>query len=82
MSEQAVVAGRAPIGVDVEAGKDYFWCACGKSAKQPFCDGSHKGGSFSPLKWNAPETKKVFFCTCKQTANAPLCNGAHKNLPA
>jgi CDGSH-type Zn-finger protein len=82
MSEQASIAGRTPIGIDVEAGKDYFWCACGKSSKQPFCDGSHKGGTFSPLKWTSPEAKKAFFCTCKQTANAPLCNGAHKNLPA
>ena len=50
MSEQSVVAAKAPIKIAVEAGKDYWWCACGKSAKQPFCDGSHKGGSFSPMK--------------------------------
>lgn len=82
MSNGAKIAGRAPIGVDVEAGKDYYWCQCGLSANQPFCDGSHKTTSFTPMKWTAPETKKSFFCTCKQTANAPLCNGAHKNLPA
>jgi CDGSH-type Zn-finger protein len=81
MDNGAVVAGRAPLGLEVEAGKDYFWCACGKSSKQPFCDGSHKGSSFSPMKWTAPETKKAFFCLCKQTESAPLCNGAHKNLP-
>jgi CDGSH-type Zn-finger protein len=80
MSEQPTVAGRAPMPIEVEAGKDYWWCVCGKSAKQPFCDGSHKGSSFSPMKYTAPETKRAFFCTCKQTANAPLCNGAHKVL--
>jgi CDGSH-type Zn-finger protein len=53
---------------------------CGKSAKQPFCDGSHKGSSFAPMKYTAPETKRAFFCTCKQTASAPFCNGAHKAL--
>ena len=80
MSEQPTVAGRAPIPIEVEAGKDYWWCVCGKSGKQPFCDGSHKGSSFSPMKYTAPETKPAFFCTCKQTASAPLCNGAHKAL--
>ena len=80
MSEQPMVAGKAPMPIEVEAGKDYWWCACGKSSKQPFCDGSHKGSSFSPMKYTAPETKKAFFCTCKQTGNAPLCNGAHKAL--
>ncbi len=79
MSE-AKVAGTAPIGVDVEAGKDYFWCACGLSARQPFCDGSHKTTSLTPLKWTAPESKKVFFCACKQTKNSPLCDGSHKTL--
>jgi CDGSH-type Zn-finger protein len=81
MSETPEIAGRQPIEISVEAGKSYWWCACGRSKKQPFCDGSHKGGAFTPMKWNAPDTKKAFFCTCKQTANQPLCNGAHKNLP-
>jgi CDGSH-type Zn-finger protein len=80
MSEQPTIGGTAPIAVEVEAGKDYYWCACGKSAKQPFCDGSHKGSGFSPLKFTAPETKKAFFCTCKQTGATPLCDGSHKKL--
>jgi CDGSH iron-sulfur domain-containing protein 3 len=80
MSEQPVIAGTAPIPVEVEAGKDYYWCSCGKSAKQPFCDGSHKGSEFSPLKFTAPETKKAYFCACKQTGATPLCDGSHKNL--
>jgi CDGSH-type Zn-finger protein len=80
MSEKAVVAGKAPIATEVVAGKDYYWCSCGKSAKQPLCDGSHKGSSFTPVKWTAPESKTVYFCACKQTKNAPLCDGAHKAL--
>lgn len=76
-----VIASRTPIPVDVEAGKSYWWCTCGKSAKQPFCDGAHKGSEFVPLKYDATTTGKVWFCGCKHTANAPLCDGAHKNLP-
>ncbi len=67
----------APYPVEVEAGKTYFWCACGKSSRQPFCDGSHKGTDFEPLRWQAEEGKRVFFCGCKQTKGAPLCDGSH-----
>jgi CDGSH iron-sulfur domain-containing protein 3 len=80
MSEKGAVAGKQPMPVEVEAGKDYWWCACGKSASQPFCDGSHKGSAFAPVKWTAPQTTRAFFCLCKQTATQPLCNGAHKAL--
>jgi CDGSH-type Zn-finger protein len=80
MSEQPAIGGRVPIPVEVEAGKEYWWCACGKSADQPFCDGSHKGSGFSPLQFTAPETKRVFFCTCKRTATMPLCDGSHGRL--
>ena len=74
-----VRASDTPYSVDVEEGKSYFWCSCGKSAKQPFCDGSHAGTEFVPLKFDATESKKVFFCGCKVTGNQPLCDGAHKN---
>lgn len=74
---QPVRAADSPFGVDVEEGKSYFWCACGKSANQPFCDGSHKGSEFSPVKYTADKSKKVFFCGCKQTGNQPLCDGSH-----
>ena len=80
MSDKAMIAGSAPIGIDVEAGKDYWWCACGKSASQPFCDGSHQGSEFTPLQFTAAESKRVFFCTCKRTTTMPLCDGSHKNL--
>ena len=71
---------KAPYAVEVEAGKSYFWCSCGQSSKQPFCDGSHKGSGFSPVKWEAPENKTVYFCGCKHSASQPLCDGKHKQL--
>ena len=74
---KALRAGDNPIGVDVVEGKSYFWCTCGKSLKQPFCDGSHKGTEFSPLVYKSEQSKKVFFCTCKQTKDQPLCDGSH-----
>ncbi len=82
MSQDPVIAGRAPLPVDVEAGKAYFWCTCGRSAKQPFCDGAHgrEETGFVPLRWEAPETKTVYFCACKHSGKAPLCDGSHKAL--
>jgi CDGSH-type Zn-finger protein len=68
-----------PFAVAVEAGKDYWWCACGRSRNQPFCDGSHRAaGEFAPVKYSAAESKTVYFCGCKASANAPLCDGTHK----
>ena len=72
-------AGDSPIRVEVKAGKPYFWCTCGQSSKQPFCDGSHKETGFSPMKWTAEEDGPKFFCTCKETGKAPLCDGSHSN---
>ena len=72
-----VRASNTPYAVDVEAGKSYYWCACGKSAKQPFCDGAHKDTGMTPLKFEATETKKVFFCGCKATVKQPMCDGTH-----
>ena len=74
------IAQKAPYPVEVEAGKTYFWCACGQSSKQPFCDGSHKGGEFVPVKYTAEADKKVFFCGCKHSGKAPLCDGSHSKL--
>ncbi len=70
-------AGESAIAVDVEEAKSYYWCSCGKSAKQPFCDGSHKGSEFNPIAYKAEVTKKMFFCACKQTNNQPFCDGSH-----
>lgn len=80
MTDTPHIAQKSPYVVEVEAGKKYFWCACGKSQKQPFCDGSHKDTSFAPVKFEATESKKVFFCGCKNTAGQPLCDGSHKAL--
>jgi CDGSH-type Zn-finger protein len=79
MSEPTI-AQKGPFAVDVEAGKSYYWCSCGKSAKQPFCDGSHKGTDFTPVKFEATESKTVYFCGCKHSANKPFCDGSHAKL--
>ena len=78
--EEAKIAQKAPYAVNVEKGKTYYWCACGLSKKQPFCDGSHKGTSFTPVAFKAEETKQVFFCGCKRTKNQPLCDGSHTKI--
>lgn len=71
---------KTPYPIEVEAGKKYFWCACGKSANQPFCDGSHQGTDFVPTPFEAEASKTVFFCGCKHTEGQPLCDGSHNKL--
>lgn len=80
MSEP-VIASRKPYLTAVKAGKACFWCACGKSAKQPFCDGSHKGSGIEPVKFTPDEDGELLFCGCKQTGSAPICDGSHNALP-
>ena len=77
---EPVIAQKAPYGVEVEAGKTYWWCACGKSARQPFCDGSHKGSEFSPVAYKAEQDGTAWFCGCKHTGHAPMCDGTHTTL--
>lgn len=74
-----VIVNKAPVVMELEPGT-YYWCSCGKSAKQPFCDGSHKGTDFRPHPFTVDENKKIPICQCKQTKNAPFCDGAHKRL--
>jgi CDGSH-type Zn-finger protein len=81
MTNAPAVGGREPIRVEVEAGKTYWWCSCGLSKTQPFCDGSHKAeGRFAPIEFKPEVAKPMFFCTCKRTAKSPLCDGSHKAL--
>ena len=77
---KAVAAQKAPYKVTVSAGRSYWWCACGRSAKQPFCDGSHKGTGLAPVEYKAETAGDRWFCGCKATAGAPLCDGSHKKL--
>ncbi|GBD43998.1 hypothetical protein HRbin40_01481 [bacterium HR40] len=77
---EPVIAQKAPFRVEVEEGKTYFWCACGRSSHQPFCDGSHKGTGFEPVRWKADRSGPVFFCGCKHSGNRPFCDGTHKSL--
>jgi CDGSH iron-sulfur domain-containing protein 3 len=81
MSTLPKVHATAPAAVELEAG-DYWWCACGLSAHQPMCDGSHKGTGFAPQKFTLTEKKKVWLCNCKHSNNKPFCDGSHKTLPA
>lgn len=74
------VAQKGPIAVDVVAGRSYWWCACGHSKQQPFCDGSHKGTAFTPVEYKADADRKIFFCACKQTERRPTCDGTHNKL--
>ena len=79
MTEQ-VIAQKSPYAVEVEADKNYWWCACGKSNNQPFCDGSHKGSGITPIAYKAEKNGTVYFCGCKHSGSKPLCDGTHKTL--
>lgn len=75
------IAQREPYAMELQEGKNYAWCTCGRSSKQPLCDGSHKGTEFSPLVFRATETGTAYLCGCKHTQNGPFCDGTHSGLP-
>lgn len=78
--QQPVIAQKSPFAVEVTAGESYWWCSCGKSAAQPFCDGSHEGSSFTPVEYKAEKSETVYFCGCKHSANGAICDGSHQEL--
>jgi CDGSH-type Zn-finger protein len=80
MSDEAKIAQKAPYPVQVEAGETYYWCACGHSKNQPFCDGSHQGTGFEPVAFTAEKSETAYLCGCKRTANKPFCDGSHTSL--
>ena len=82
MSDSPIIAAKTPAGVDVEEGETYYWCRCGRSNDQPFCDGSHKGTGLTPLEFTAETSEEVYLCRCKGTADAPFCDGTHSGLQA
>lgn len=77
-----VVADIKPAKVSLEQGKDYFFCACGRSKKQPFCDASHAGTPYKALRFTAEKSGNAYLCQCKQTGNSPFCDGSHKQVDA
>ena len=77
---QAIIADKKPAKADLKAGEKYFWCVCGRSAKQPFCDGSHKGTGMTPMAVSVKEDTEAFMCQCKATNNPPYCDGSHTRL--
>jgi CDGSH-type Zn-finger protein len=79
MSEPKI-ASLAPAAVELEEGKQYFFCTCGHSANQPLCDGAHKGSGFAPQAFTAEKTGTAYLCQCKHTGNAPFCDGSHASL--
>ena len=80
MSNEARIAQKSPFSVEVEAGKTYYWCACGHSGNQPFCDGSHQGTEFEPVAFTAEKSETVYLCGCKRTASKPFCDGTHNSI--
>jgi CDGSH-type Zn-finger protein len=77
---EPIPAQKAPYNVTVEAGKRYFWCACGRSNNQPFCDGSHKDTGITPMLFTAEKSEELWFCGCKATGGKPFCDGTHNTL--
>jgi CDGSH-type Zn-finger protein len=77
---EPIVAQKAPYKAEVEAGKKYFWCVCGRSKKQPYCDGAHRDTGMQPMMFVAEKTETIWLCGCKATKNKPRCDGTHTKI--
>lgn len=77
---EPVIASKGPYQVAIEAGKEYYWCACGRSKTQPFCDGSHRGTGLEPIAYKAEKSGPAWFCGCKHSGTQPMCDGTHSSL--
>lgn len=75
-----IIADNKPIKVNLVEGQEYYFCRCGRSKSQPYCDGSHSGTGLKPMSFVAEKNEEAYLCRCKQTSNAPFCDGTHKNL--
>ncbi|AHF07245.1 CDGSH iron-sulfur domain-containing protein [Desulfitobacterium metallireducens] len=78
--DEPVVAGKSPIPVELKKGETYYYCTCGKSDNQPFCNGAHQDTSFTPMAFTAEKDETAYLCACKHTKNPPYCDGSHQNL--
>lgn len=78
--EKGNIAAKEPAQVELEKGKNYAWCSCGKSKNQPYCDGSHTKVNFRPKVFKAEKSETAWLCQCKQTRNSPFCDGTHNGL--
>ena len=76
--EKPTRAGDAPKMETLEEGKTYYWCSCGKSTNQPWCNGAHRGSAFNPLAFEAKASRPAAICTCKLTKTPPYCDGSHR----
>jgi CDGSH iron-sulfur domain-containing protein 3 len=80
MADEPVIAQKGPYQVELTEGRPYFWCTCGKSARQPFCDGAHKGTGLEPLRFTVEATGTFNLCGCKASDDRPFCDGQHNML--
>lgn len=80
MSEEAIIAQKGPYKVELVKGETCYWCACGRSKNQPFCDGSHQGTSFEPVAFRADKTGSSYWCGCKHSNSKPVCDGSHNSI--